>query len=295
MILSIDIGGTFIKFARLTENYAMQASWSIDTFALTDSTLFYDSLVANMGNLQDVKQIAICLPGIVSDTYDVLSKASPRVRSLYGTNVAHEITKRTGLAVFACNDAYAAAMGEFHFGSLKNTSSSFTYIIGTAVGGCFMIGDSIQKGTDNYAANISMMPLSFNEDKPIWTYTRCSASALYHRYHAYSKRPLPSAKAIIEAAEINDDAARVVDQWIADIAHSLLQVSIAYNPQHISIGGGVSNNSCLVQRIEYAYLEIVQQYFHTPPLSTKIVRFQNPQHAHLLGVAYLANQKKTTS
>nr|WP_243734756.1 ROK family protein [Erysipelothrix anatis] len=179
-----------------------------------------------MGNLQDVKQIAICLPGIVSDTYDVLSKASPRVRSLYDTNVAHEITKRTGLAVFACNDAYAAAMGEFHFGSLKNTSSSFTYIIGTAVGGCFMIGDSIQKGTDNYAANISMMPLSFNEDKPIWTYTRCSASALYHRYHAYSKRPLPSAKAIIEAAEINDDAAHVVDQWIADIAHSLLQVSI---------------------------------------------------------------------
>lgn len=290
MILSIDIGGTFIKFARLSENYAIQAFWSIDTFAVTDSEVFYDSLVAKMGNLHDVKRIAICLPGIVSDDYNILSKASPRVKSMYGTNIAHEIKKRTGLEVFACNDAHAAAVGEYQFGSLKNTISSFTYVIGTAVGGCYMIGNSVQKGSDNYAASISMMPLSFEANKPIWTYTRCSANALFYQYHAYSKQPLPSAKAIIEAAEMNNDAATVVDQWVRDIARSLFQVSVAFNPHRIAIGGGVSNNPHLVQRIEHAFLEIVQQYLHTPPLTTKVVCFQNPAHAHLLGVAYLANQ-----
>ena len=92
--LGIDIGGTFIKYALVDENYNIKEKWKIKTTKFQTKDQFYDYICSNMRSIESVAVIGISAPGLIDEYSNVKSFAAPNVVSMYGTNINDEISKR---------------------------------------------------------------------------------------------------------------------------------------------------------------------------------------------------------
>ena len=137
LTLGIDIGGTFIKYGLVDEEFNIVRKWKEPTIKFETKDEFYDYICSNIGELEKVKAIGISCPGLVDKHSNIKTKAAVNVRVMFGTNVNDEISKRTGKTVATINDAKAACavpeiikilrdkgyntpiIGDFHFNGHK--------------------------------------------------------------------------------------------------------------------------------------------------------------------------------
>lgn len=90
MYLGIDIGGTFIKYGLVNEDYQVIKKWKKETKLFKTSDAFYDYLCENL-DLKKISHIGVSAPGLISENSTVLTKAAPNVRIMLNTNVNEEI------------------------------------------------------------------------------------------------------------------------------------------------------------------------------------------------------------
>ena len=111
--LGIDIGGTFIKYALVDEEYEMVSQWKIPTGSMKDKDAFYDHLASGWQDRGEFDSVGVCAPGLIGPDGRVNTYAAPGVDAMYHTNVPEEIEKRCSKKAAAINDAKAAGLCEF--------------------------------------------------------------------------------------------------------------------------------------------------------------------------------------
>src|SRR5262245_32128669 len=106
MFIGLDVGGTFLKGARLDESGAVGDRLH-QPVAKATAPEFLDQIEAAVGALRagdaTVAGVGIGLPGIVDRTASRV-RVSPAVPVLDGLPIGEEIARRTGAAVFLEND-----------------------------------------------------------------------------------------------------------------------------------------------------------------------------------------------
>jgi glucokinase len=163
--IGVDVGGTSIKIG-LVDDYGR----SIDSGAVNDegvhlgcvsirtephpltATELIDEAILDILKRLHIEKtscggIGLGIPG----TMDMIARKlrqPPNLHSWEGFAMCDELSKLTGLPVVFCNDANAAAYGEYWVGSASGKSSMALFTLGTGIGcGIIIEGRSVDGAT----------------------------------------------------------------------------------------------------------------------------------------------------
>lgn len=312
-LLGIDLGGTTVKFAILTQNGEIQQKWSIDTNILDEGTHIVPDIVESINHhlaLYEMKPeqfigIGMGTPGSVDITegtvigaYNLNWKTLQPVKEL--------IEKGTGIPFFIDNDANVAALGERWKGAGENDPDVVFVTLGTGVGGGIVMNGQLLHGVAGCAGeigHITVDPEGFEctcgkrgclETVASATGVVRVARQLAEEYAGGSELKARldngediTSKDVFELAAQNDDLAlRVVDKVTFYLGLACGNIGNTLNPSAIIIGGGVSAaGEFLRSRVE-AYFE--QFTFPQVRNSTKIKLAELGNEAGVIGAASLA-------
>ena len=153
--IGLDVGGTFLKAARLDEGGRLRNRVHQPVRKATAEELL-DQLheaVRSLEASRPVAAVGVGLPGIVDSATGRVRNA-PNVPVLNGIDIGTELQRRTGRPSFAENDANAAGLAEAWLGAGRGSERMLFVTLGTGVGGALVFGGRIWGGHSGYAGEI---------------------------------------------------------------------------------------------------------------------------------------------
>ena len=145
--LAIDVGGTFIKYAVITD----QCSNSVKDKTPTrqDSMeIFIDSLVEiyeKVSSNYELDGVALSMPGII-DSKRGFMYTGGTLFCISNVNIVEILEQRLHVPVTVENDAKCAALAELWKGAVKDCINAIVVVCGTAVGGAVICNREIVSG-----------------------------------------------------------------------------------------------------------------------------------------------------
>ena len=268
--IGVDLGGTNISvgLVRVDEHYRYEiiTKASLPTHADRDASLIVDDIATLCRKvcknaeiqLEDIDSVGVASPGLVNTKTGVVEYANNLpFRDL---PMAQMLRERLGIEkILLANDANAAALGEAVAGAAKGTSSSIMITLGTGVGGGIVIDGKLLVGM-NFAAG----ELGHTVIVPDGTPCTCGRRGCWERYSSatalkrmtiekieecrkegrYTKMyesPRVSGRTACDCMRSGDHAAKeVYDEYVRYLALGLTNVINVFQPEIISIGGGIS-------------------------------------------------------
>lgn len=131
-VLAIDIGGTSIKYAIMSEEMEIFSKGKIATPQERREQLV--SSLVSIYNQEPVDGIAISMPGII-DVEKGLCLMGGALRYNDGFALRDALAEHCPVPIHIENDAKCAAMAEAGMGSLKDVEDGFVILLGTMIGG----------------------------------------------------------------------------------------------------------------------------------------------------------------
>jgi glucokinase len=266
-LIGVDLGGTTIKFAILTNKGEIQQKWSIETNILSDGQLIIPDIIDSINhhikmydmNIDQFDGIGLGSPGTIDHERGTIKGAF----NLNWTDEVYpvrDIQKGTGLPVVIENDANVAALGERWQGAGNNADDVVFVTLGTGVGGGIIANGKLIQGQNGAAGEIGHVTVDPNGfmctcGKRGCLETIASATGIVRvardRASEYAgsselKAMLDdgqdiSAKDVFDLAKKDDDLALMVADYVCDsLGFVLGNIANTLNPKYIVIGGGVS-------------------------------------------------------
>ena len=232
MTLGIDIGGTNISFG-LVENGKIVEGFSVRSFApgsTLEETLDYLSAQIEKIIRPDTERIGIGVPTIVDIergiVYDALN-----IPSWKEVHLKDYLEKRFGVPVSINNDANCFAMGVY--GTYPADAKPEVLVVatlGTGVGIGIVNKGELFCGVNCGAGELCSLPYG---DSVLEDY--CSK-----KFFTAAGRDSRKTAAAAQAGD--PDALRFFDEFGRHLGAMLCTVMFAYDPDTISLAGGIANN-----------------------------------------------------
>ena len=258
--LGLDIGGTFVKAACVTQLGEILAESKCPTGCEDGGAAMCDNIVALCKELQskvkgELAGVGAGCPGMIDSSKGVVRFAGNL--NLKNFPLGEELQKRLGVPVKITNDANAAALGEARFGAGKNYKNSILVTLGTGVGGGIIIDGKLFEGGCSAGTEIGHMVIERHGDICTCGRRGCferyaSASALTRRTKYAMEEDAGSSmwtkytsknctgKTAFEFMDSDRTAKEVVDWYIKYLACGLINLANIFRPEVIMLGGGVA-------------------------------------------------------
>ena len=309
-LIGVDLGGTTIKFAILTQDGEVQQKWSIKTNILDEGSHIVPDIIESINHhlgLYEMKPeqfigIGMGTPGTVDvEKGTVIGAYNLNWKTLQ--NVKEEVEKGTGIAFALDNDANVAALGEQWKGAGENAADVAFITLGTGVGGGIIADGKLLHGMGaaGEVGHINVEPGGYlctcGNRGCLETYASATGVVRVARDMAEEfagKSALKDAvdngddvtsKMVFDLAKEDDVlAVKVVDRVCCYLACA--NISSILHPEYIVIGGGVSAaGSFLLEQVAKYF----KQYaFPTIRNTTKIKLARLGNDAGVIGAASLA-------
>lgn len=269
--IGIDLGGTNIAAGLVNEKFEIIAKDSTPTLVGRPA----EEIVADIAALcrkvcaaanvpeSEVASVGIASPGVVEDeTGKVVYANNLGFRDFPIIPLLREMVSFPEYHIE--NDANAAAWGEAIAGAAKGSRSSVMITLGTGVGGGIVADGKVYKGFNSAAGELGHVVVRV-DGRPCtcgrrgcWE-TYSSATGLIRSTEekmeecekagrATKMTELAAARGRVtgrtafDAMRLGDEAAReVVDEYAKYLASGLASMINIFQPEVISIGGGISN------------------------------------------------------
>lgn len=266
-ILVLDVGGSAIKWAVMDDEASIIEKGDVKT-PLDSFENFLKAIVKLYENKKDVEGIAISLPGNIDvSTGQVYAPGALSFNA--NRNIADEIHKVIKLPVSVENDGKCAALAEVWKGKLKDHKDGIVLIIGTGIGGGVVIDRRVLKGKHFFAGEFSYLFTDANNPNFGSAFALTgSASALCNNYAALKNIDSKevNGKLVFEKVKENEaEALEVLDRMTKALAVQIYNLQCSFDPELILIGGGVSKQEILLEKIKEKLEEI---YAGIPPFFT---------------------------
>ena len=312
----IDLGGTNIAAGLVNEKFEIIAKESTPTLVgrpnleiVRDIAALANKLCADAGiALSDVASLGIASPGIVDDATGCVVYANNL--DFRNFPILPELHKLLDIAEMHIeNDANAAAWGEAIAGAAKGSKSSVMITLGTGVGGGIVDGGKVYKGYNNAAGELGHIVIRV-DGRP------CTCGR-HGRWEAYPSatglinmtkekieeckqtgRETVMTRLVAEKGKVNGrtafdgkrlgDAAacEVVDEYIKYLASGIASMINIFQPEVLSIGGGISNEGQYL--LDLVIPKVREQQYGTglvPMTDIRIAQLRND--AGIIGAAVL--------
>ncbi|MBE6553832.1 MAG: ROK family protein [Ruminococcaceae bacterium] len=314
--IGIDLGGTNIAAGIVNEKFEIVAQDSTPTLPsrpnieiVDDIAMLCKKLCEKMNlTVDDIDSLGIASPGIVDDeighvvyTNNIAFKNFPILPLLRERFPVKEMHIE--------NDANAAAWGEAIAGAAKGSKSSVMITLGTGVGGGIVTDGKVFKGFNSAAGELGHVVIHVDGRqcscgrRGCWE-TYSSATGLINttkeklaECEATGRKTLMTdivaqkgkvnGRTSFDAMRMGDEAAKeVVAEYVKYLASGIASMINIFQPEVISLGGGISNEGqSLIDMLEASVRE--QQYGteHVPLTDIRIAKLRND--AGIIGAAVL--------
>lgn len=283
-IAGVDIGGTSIKVGVLENDAIVYKASARTPFGDPQAVC---ALIAGMLRGQNIERIGVGTAGSVEFRCDTVSASN---LGWEGVPLRQMLTEQLGLPVWVDNDAQAALMAEWHDGVCRGAECAVYLTLGTGIGGAMIVGGRPYRGRNNLGAEFGHMII--HPDGP-----RCACGrrgCLEYYASATGLRRMSrgkSAFAVINAAKAGDsESLHIFNRYVRALCIGLNNLVMAFDPQVIVLGGGVSGAGDFLADACQQELERIFAGT-TDPLYCKVKIAKHQNDAGILGAALLARQK----
>ena len=163
MRFALDIGGTFVKCASVSEDGRIVRAGEFPSDPNLDTDGFARELVAGARaflkvGCEDVVSVGAGMAGFVDGNRGIVFESPnlPRIREL---DLARVLREGLSLPAYVDNDATVAAWGEYLFGGHEGVEDLLAVTLGTGIGGGLVLGGRLYRGAGGLAGEIGQMPL----------------------------------------------------------------------------------------------------------------------------------------
>ncbi len=288
--LSIDVGGTNIKYALMEEDASILEKGEVPT----PKTNLEDFLqiVCNLYDQykdQDIQAIVMAAPGRIDNVngYFYTGGALPY---LYEVDMKKLLEKRIPVSFSVINDAKAAASAELAYGSMKGIQTGSVLTLGTGIGGSVIINGKVHNGPTGAAGEFSGIPSVWAKKvdctEQCWADVNGVGALL--KYYGQEKGIDPhsiNGRIFFEAVnEGEPEALAALEKYTSILAGGLYMLQFVLDCERIAIGGGISAQPALLQSLNNSMDELfshVPSFF--PVTRPEIVVCQHRNDANLIG------------
>lgn len=285
--LSIDIGGTNVKYAELNNAGNIIEQGKIKTSHDKEQFLKNIDQIVEKYVKKEIKGIAFCAPGKIAHTKIHFGGALP---FLDGIDFAVRY-KKYDIPVTVINDGKASVLAENWLGSLKDMQNCAAITLGTGVGGGIIVNGKLLNGAHFQAGELSFLQLNMKEpgfDGFAGGYAS-AVQMIRNVNEAIENDDETDGLAAFEAINNgNEKAKKIFDEYCKRIAAIIIDIQAVVDLDAIVIGGGISAQPIVVQGINQAYdkvladNELIRKTFTRP----KIVEAKFKNGANLYGALY---------
>ncbi len=230
----IDIGGTAIKYAMMTENGQILTRDQRPTEVEKDGSGDIPRKIASI--VRDLQKdcgkaagVAVCSPGLIEAERGKVIFAGPTFPGYSGMKLREEIEALTNLPCTVENDVNAAGLGESWLGAGKGVKSAFCVFVGTGIGGALVLDGHLVHGASAAAGEIGYLPLSAGSLEET-----ASVTALLKKTGA------ATGEEVFNRTEAGDEKAlAALEDMARNIACGLAEICCIVNPEVLIMGGAV--------------------------------------------------------
>lgn len=282
--IAIDIGGSFIKFGVLNEQYEILFKDKIETpqkATIGDLYSTLDNIIKPLLLDYAIQGIAVSAPGVVTDQGTV--EGASAVRCIHGPNIKEDLQSFYQLPVSIENDANCAALAEVMAGSAKGLSDVLFVVCGTGIGGAVISNGKLHKGRNLMAGEFGLMMQYDHEQSRLSSFSSlASTGSLAARASKAMGRTL-FGQEVFDLADAGDEVCKThVASFYSHLALLLTNVQSVYDPELIVVSGGVTERQLFAQELESAIATINDQRGSLAiETAIKIATFKND--ANLIG------------
>lgn len=263
-IVGIDIGGTKIAVSLGTVNgkildrfvFSAEQGKKVRQSIEKIKSSFLSLLSTHRIKTRDVLGVGVGVPGAIDPKTQVIQK-SPNLPSWEGISLRKILNQKLNLPVSVENDANAAALGEYYFGSGKGINNFIYITVSTGIGSGIVANGQLLRGEKGTAGEVGHMTLVRGGNKCpcgkkgcLEAYSSGTAIANYVK-RSLKNRPQSNflsrvnineitGQLVAEAAKRNDALAIRARISAADyLGIALANLINLLNPRRIILGGGV--------------------------------------------------------
>ncbi len=287
--LVIDVGGTFTKFALMSENGEIISKDKVATVTDTVEN-FLQMLFDIYENLsEDVQGIAISSAGMIDRDNGVMFNGGA-VTCIKNLNIVEILKNKYNVPVSVENDARSAAFAELWKGSLVNYKNAVAMILGTGVGGAIIIDGKVLKGTNLIAGELSYVLTDFKDHKNLKNTLGFVGGVNTFVSNVIKNKgidePLDGEK-IFEMALSGDEVALdCIRSYALGLAIQITNLQSTIDQEITTIGGGISSQPLFIDILREELVNVSETFGGRLPLP-KITTCKFFNDSNLIGALYV--------
>lgn len=289
--LGIDVGGTEIKYALMTEEEILEKGFiptpkeSLDTF------------IEAIGGIYDryadqTKVIVMSAPGRIDAKTGFFYSGGALSAFLTNVNAADLIRKRCGIEEVAIeNDGKAAGLAEVWKGGLKSVRNGAVIGIGTGIAGAVVIDGKLHRGSHFSAGEFSLLDSNYQGFylQNLWAIRGCTPNLV----NSYATRVLAdpatiNGRVFFERLQNGDQTAKeVLNEFCTEFVNGIMTLQAVLDADRYCIGGGISQQPVLIETLNRKIDEIYAITGNAiPVIRPEIVACTFHNDANLIGALY---------
>lgn len=283
--VSIDIGGTAIKYGLLSEKGEILDRGERKTESSKGGPGILKKAVEitdHYCRTEDISGICISTAGMVDTGKGEIFHAAPLIPDYKGTNFKKELEARFGVPCEVENDVNCAGLAEYISGAAMGSRISLMLTIGTGIGGSLILDGKVFRGFSGSACEVGYMHMLGSDFQTLGAAGILTKKAaqwkneeeeIWDGYHIFE-----------EAGKGDELCIRAIDEMCDVLGMGIANICYVVNPEVVVLGGGImAREEFLKNRIETA----VKKYLIPSIASnTRIAFAKHRNDAGMLGAFY---------
>lgn len=285
--LVFDVGASAIKYALMDDEAKIYEKGKVKTPQDTLAHFLLELKTIYQQYQEQIDGIALSVPGTVdSQTGQIYAPGGLAYNE--NVNLADQLHTFTTLPVKVENDGKSAALAELWKGNLKGHQSGIVLVLGSGIGGGIIQDGKLWKGQHLFAGEFSYIlgddPNSFMD---VWAMQASTTALIMEtaKRKAMDWQTMDGYQ-IFDWIKENDPAACEALEAVAkNIAKGIFNLQCILDPEKVLIGGGISQQPSLLEKIN-TELDKIYRFipFTIPHAQVETCKYFND--SNLIGALY---------
>lgn len=295
--LVLDVGGTAIKYALMTEelNFLEKGKVKTPKDSIEDFVEVVGSIYDKYKD-DDIEGMALSIPGILDSNTGYMYTGGALEYNV-GKNMVKVLGERCKTKITIENDGKCAALAELWKGNLQDCENGVVILLGTGVGGGIIKDRKLYKGKHFFAGEFSFIASSINtmtNNPDDWWGTLNGSDGLlddFAKIKNLNRDEVDGITFFWYANNGDKDALDILNKFTYKTALAIINLQCILDADKYLIGGGISEQDILMDYIKKNIDDYHSQfeYFFPKPVVDRC-RFRND--SNLIGALYSFLTKK---
>ena len=251
--ISIDIGGTAIKYGIVSENAEVLLKKEMKTEAQKGGPAILEKVIGIVEELKGEADTGVCIStaGMVDIEKGEIFYSAPLIPNYIGTAFKKTVEERFGIPCEVENDVNCAGLAEYKAGAAAGSKAAVMLTIGTGIGGCILLNGEVFHGFSNSACEVGYMHMNDSDFQ-----TLGAASILTKKVSEWKGETEKKWDGyhIFEEAKKGDKLCLLaIDEMVDILGEGIANICYVINPEVVVLGGGImAQEQFLKERVECA-------------------------------------------